>query len=196
MPKTHSYVVEHDYGFAPNPFWGICTLANCKPAIRQYAQIGDRVIGTGSAGAGLNGRLIYWMIIDKIIDFDEYWSDLEYSIKKPTLTGSKIQHFGDNIYHKDAQGIFLQSDSFHSEPGGVLSENNLYIDTGRTERVLIGNQFSYLGKSAVAFPEELSMFVKKGPGHKSSFSQEELGMLDIWLHSVAPQGILGDPVRW
>ena len=27
MPKLFSYVVDHDLGFAPNPFGGFCTLA-------------------------------------------------------------------------------------------------------------------------------------------------------------------------
>ena len=29
--RLHSYVVARDYGFAPNPFLGVCTLATCKP---------------------------------------------------------------------------------------------------------------------------------------------------------------------
>ena len=44
----YSYVVARDYGFAPNPFYGCCTLATCKPIIRRMAQVGDWVIGTGS----------------------------------------------------------------------------------------------------------------------------------------------------
>lgn len=31
----YSYVVAHDFGFAPNPFDGLCTLATCKPDIRK-----------------------------------------------------------------------------------------------------------------------------------------------------------------
>lgn len=39
--KLFSYIVTHDAGFAPNPFWGYCTLACCKPAIRRTANVGD-----------------------------------------------------------------------------------------------------------------------------------------------------------
>src|SRR5712692_10528871 len=46
--KLYSYVVARDYGFAPNPFFGFCTLATCKPEIRKAAAIDDWVIGTGS----------------------------------------------------------------------------------------------------------------------------------------------------
>ena len=36
----YSYVITRDYGFAPNPFGGICTLATCKPGIRNHAKVG------------------------------------------------------------------------------------------------------------------------------------------------------------
>ena len=34
-----SYKVKHDTGFAPNPYFGILTLATCKPAIRRSSKI-------------------------------------------------------------------------------------------------------------------------------------------------------------
>lgn len=43
--KVHSYIGAHDFGFASNPFHGVCTLACCKPDIRQVAHVGDLVIG-------------------------------------------------------------------------------------------------------------------------------------------------------
>ena len=48
MSKIYSYVLRIDDGAAPNPFWGLCTLTICKPAIRRNAQIADWIIGTGS----------------------------------------------------------------------------------------------------------------------------------------------------
>lgn len=45
MTKSYSYVVARDYGFAPNPFNGILTLAACKPVIRKGADVGSFVIG-------------------------------------------------------------------------------------------------------------------------------------------------------
>ena len=43
--KIYSYIVKRDYGFAPNPFYGYCTLATCKPVIRKHAEIGDIIQG-------------------------------------------------------------------------------------------------------------------------------------------------------
>lgn len=47
--NLYSYVITRDYGFAPNPFWGICSLATCKPQIRQRALKGDWIAGFGGA---------------------------------------------------------------------------------------------------------------------------------------------------
>jgi len=43
--SVFSYVVKNDGGFAPNPFHGSCTLACCKPKIRNVASAGDIVVG-------------------------------------------------------------------------------------------------------------------------------------------------------
>ena len=71
--RLFSYVVARDYGFAPNPFHGRCTLATCKPRIRNAAAIGDWVIGTGSSTASKEGRLVYAMRITKTMTFNQYW---------------------------------------------------------------------------------------------------------------------------
>jgi hypothetical protein len=54
----HSYVVARDYGFAPNPFFGVCTLATCKPLIRRIAHIGDWIVGTGSKKRKREKRIV------------------------------------------------------------------------------------------------------------------------------------------
>lgn len=43
MTKLYTYRETYDTGFAPNPFQGVLTLANCKPAIRRTAEVGDWV---------------------------------------------------------------------------------------------------------------------------------------------------------
>ena len=47
-PILYSYTIPYDDGAAPNPYWGVLTLAICKPVIRRTAEIGDWVVGTGS----------------------------------------------------------------------------------------------------------------------------------------------------
>ena len=76
MPaRLYSYIVARDFGFAPNPFYGFCTLATCKPQIRKSAEIGDWIIGTGSKSKGRDGHIVYAMRVTEAMSFDEYWTD-------------------------------------------------------------------------------------------------------------------------
>src|SRR5262249_55154673 len=61
-PTLFSYCIPYDFGSAPNPFWGLCTLAICKPDIRRTANVGDWVVGTGSAVSpigNISGKVVY-----------------------------------------------------------------------------------------------------------------------------------------
>lgn len=183
-------------GFAPHPYGGICSLANCKPQIRRVAKLGDFIIGTGSAQDKLAGRVVYWMHIDQIITFDEYWNDARFTRRRPTLNGSRMQHYGDNIYHTGDDGVVRQLDSFHSEPNGVTSVANLERDTGTTNRVLLGRSFAYFGREAPQIPPDLSTFVKKGPGHRCHFSNEAITEMIGWLTGMESRGVQGEPIGW
>lgn len=48
MSTLFSYCIPYDDGAAPNPFWGLCTLAICKPAIHRKTNERDWIVGTGS----------------------------------------------------------------------------------------------------------------------------------------------------
>ena len=196
MGRLYSYVVQHDHGFAPNPFWGACTLANCKPLIRKHAMVDDLVIGTGSADIAASGHLVYWMRIGEIVSFDDYWLDARFARKKPDMRGSLMHRCGDNIYWTGSNGTYQQLDSFHSEDDGTLSAPNRKKDTGTTNRVLIGTEFAYFGKSAPPIPHELWFLVKKGPGHKCQFAEYERAAVEGWLATLPERGYVNEPGRW
>lgn len=195
--SIYTYVVEHDLGFAPNPFHGVCTLACCKPQIRKHAQEGDLIIGTGAARPRRQGYLIYWMRIGGILTFDGYWSDPRFRRKKPVMEGSAVQRYGDNIYHRDpTTGRWLQEDSFHSLRDGGLSAPNLQRDTGTTERVLVGTDFAYWGGVGPRIPEGLNDFVVARQGHKCRFAQDRVAAMEAWLGTLDDRGFRGDPADW
>src|SRR5690348_6657632 len=77
--RLFSYVVRWDHGFAPNPFFASCTVATCKPAIRNVAAEGHYILGTGTAERGLNGRIVFIMRVDEVTTFDNYWNDPRFS---------------------------------------------------------------------------------------------------------------------
>lgn len=130
--RLHSYVIARDYGFAPNPFYGFCTLATCKPKIRKTADLGDWVVGTGSKARDRGDRLVYAMHVAEAMTFQQYWDDPRFLQKRPYLRGSKKQGFGDNIYHRGGKK-WRQEDSHHSLADGSPNVRNIDNDT-QTDR--------------------------------------------------------------
>lgn len=195
--RLHSYIVEHDMGFAPNPFHGICTLAACKPRIRKYAKLNEYVIGTGTKKRGLQGRLVYVMRISEISTFDKYWSDRRFARKKAIPNGSLVQRYGDNIYHRDSKtGCWIQEHSFHSRENGILDPDNLAVDTETTDQVLIGDWFIYWGSDAPPIPERFSHFLMKGVGNRYIDDDEQILDFLKWATSKGDPGVRGDPCEW
>ena len=93
--RLYSYVVTHDTGFAPNPFLGHCTLANCKPDVRRTAQIGDWIVGLSPKASG--NKIIYAMQVEEILSYAQYFNDLRFQLKKPN-DQETVYKCGDNIY--------------------------------------------------------------------------------------------------
>ena len=148
--KVNSYVISRDYGFAPNPFHGFCTLATCKPDIRKSAKVGDWIMGVGGSSLrSVKRRCILLMKVSEKVSFQDYWDHERFSLKKPVRNGSRVQMLGDNIYHKDGNGDWIQEDSHHSNPDGTPNPVNLDRDTGRTDQVLVSNYFLYFGDEAL-----------------------------------------------
>lgn len=142
------YVVARDFGFAPNPFHGFCTVATCVPLVRANAKIGDWVMGVGGRRLKATGKSIYLMKVSEILTFNEYWSDARFNIKKPVRNGSLVMMVGDNVYHQEAgNDTWVQEDSHHSNPDGTTNHKNLETDTS-SENVLVSDHFYYFGKSA------------------------------------------------
>tara|TARA_R110001583_G_C5664263_1_gene409916 strand:+ start:2739 stop:3404 length:666 start_codon:yes stop_codon:yes gene_type:complete len=151
-PNSHlySYAITRDFGFAPNPFHGICTLATCKPSVRKSAKVGDWIMGIGGSNLKLVYRkCIFLMRISEKMSFEDYWKDPRFSLKKPCRNGSRVQMLGDNIYHKDVDDNWIQEDSHHSNPDGTAHIVNLTRDTGRCDQVLISDFFFYFGRDAI-----------------------------------------------
>jgi hypothetical protein len=193
----YSYVIEHDLGFAPNPFHGVCTLACCKPKIRKNAVKGDYILGTGSVQVGLRGHLCFWMRVEDVLSFNEYWSDARFRRKRPYPHASQYLWFGDNIYHRDeATNRYVQENSYHSEHDGSVSLANLDRDTGTTDRVLLSKTFCYWGHNGKPIPKEFSDFVHDRPAHRCRFSDDRQNAFLGWLLSDSSRGLCGEPAGW
>ncbi len=196
--RLYRYVIDHDKGFAPNPFFKVCTLACCKPQIRQHAELGDVIVGYGPAKHGLSGQIIYWMVVDEITQFDRYWSDPRFRSKRPVMGGSLMLSYGDNLYHRHSEsGAWIQEPSFHSDPNSLIGQGNLRRDTATTDKVLIGRDYAYWGPNGPRPPELYSEFVKTGRGHEYKADDESLkGKFIAWLQGIPDRGLIHDPADW
>jgi hypothetical protein len=203
MARIHSYVVRYDSGFAPNPFYGYCTLATCKPSIRRSANVGDWVVGSGSNDRIVRrgGYLVYAMRVTEAMTFDEYGRDPRFESKKPFRNGSRKQSCGDSIYFRAEEGLaWQQRDSFHSRHDGTLNPDHVTRDTG-VNRVLVSNDYVYFGGEGPVFSGELKdqrgrPICKTGIG-LTTFDDTQLVIdFEHWIRSLEMSGYQGMPFEW
>ena len=189
--KLFSYIVTHDTGFSPNPFWGCCTLADCKPAIRRTAQVGDWIVGLSAKAEG--NRVVFAMKVDEILDYACYYRDQRFANKIPDYTKGKIIYkTGDNIYKPLPNGGFQQLRSMHSD-GEKENPQTKAHDLGGVN-VLVGKVFHYFGGSGPDLPAGLHQ-LKVGRAHKSRFSEGTISDF-IGFISSYPCGVNAPPTNW
>jgi hypothetical protein len=198
--RLYSYVVRYDVGFAPNPFYGICTLATCKPGIRKTADIGDLIIGTGSAEQKRTGYLVFVMRVTETTDYDNYWTDPRFALKKPNMHGSKKQAYGDNIYHRSSGSeSWLQENSRHSLADGSPNFKNVNHDT-KSIRVLISHDFTYFGGTGPEVPQEFRSFdgydICVVRGYKNHFPEVLTQAFEEWWRALEMTGYADRPSAW
>lgn len=155
MATVYVYAVSYDLGFAPNPFGGLCTLACCKPKIREKARMGDWIVGLTGVKTAPALRCVFAMVVTSDTTFDEYWKDPDYRSRRPIRNGTPKKHVGDNIYHRAAPNEpWIQEDFVHSRTDGTQCPLNTAHDT-RINRVLLSDRFVYFGAAAPAVPRQV-----------------------------------------
>jgi hypothetical protein len=183
-----SYVVEHDNGEAPNPYFDFCTLCRCKfrekaedargrklpRNIVELAKVGDWVIGTGGASkkrsVGRHGTLVYAMRVDEKPTRKDYFSDSRFAEKKRVDAGTYEQTRGDNERPRN--------------------------DFERVEQfALVSQHFYYFGasaKSATNIPKRFKCLEKTGPGFRY-VDPENFRPFREWLEKHYEPGKQGEP---
>lgn len=197
---TRTYRLDHDLGFAPNPYFKWCTLACCMPTIREHADIGDIIIGM--AGANMRGlgrihpQLIYWMRVDETLTFDEYWNDARFAPKRPRIPGPKFRMVGDRTYRHEAPGADWSSDtSMHYVPSVQGTINGHLAKDTKVDRMLIGRRFTYWGGTGPQLPDHLiTLFPVRNQKCPPA------GPLLTELHDLCdlgtPRQLVGTPADW
>jgi len=197
MSNVYIYVVDRDFGFAPNPFHGICSLATCKPRIRNTAAIDDWIFGVGGGRLNATGKCIFAMKVTKKITFDEYWSSPQFRDKRPVRNGSKKMLLGDNIYHYDKEtATWQQAHSHHSLADGSINEYNKNRDT-QSLNVLLSTHFYYFGNAAPEIPKHIlsNLEYENGVGHRKYTCEKAKELLE-WIeenYSKKLNLVIADP---
>lgn len=189
--KYYSYVIPRDYGFAPNPYFGYCTLATCKPKIRTSAQIGDWIAAYGAASSVLHKKLIVLMQVSEALSFDQYWEDNRFIQKRPAFNRGIFCAYGDNIYHH-VDGHWMQESSHHSMIDGSINYSNLNRDTG-TDRILVADRFYYWGNNAIESPKEFDELIGSRRNHRVCYDEKIIGNFINFIGKTYITGIQGVP---
>jgi len=152
MNKAIGYKMTHDTGFAPNPFHGTLTLATCKPAIRRTRVKDDWVAGFASKALVQNARvhgvsipyggLVYLMqLTEEPLELAAYFNDVRFFNKRPVLDSNDAElRSGDNIYWRDADGLYRQVPNNSHRPGDGPHDTS-------GKNALVSTRFWYFGRN-------------------------------------------------
>jgi len=115
--RLFSYKIKTDAGFAPNPFFGVLTLATCKPQIRKSKKVGDWIAGFTSKTLCDDEvgeeRIIYLMQVTDKIYISEYFYHPDFKDKIPDLSREEfVYQAGDNIYKPQGNEFRLQKSCY------------------------------------------------------------------------------------
>jgi hypothetical protein len=181
-PSLYSYCILHDHGSAPNPFWGICTLAICKPKIRRAAKVGDWIAATGSSKCGFENQLVYAMEVTGKMTFAEYddYCRKELPEKIPPHFSKDLKRkVGDCLYDYSTGKVVMRD-------WGAHQLNNMPRDlSGRF--VLLSNHFYYFGSKPIPIPSHLLKIVNQRPGHKSGLNKPYVEKFIEWITTFKKQ---------
>lgn len=173
MVRLYSYVVRDDNGSAPNPFFGTCTLALCKPRIRREAAIDDWIAGIASKRHGL-GRLVYAMRVTAILSMKDY--DARFTGKRPDVRSKDWRRWlGDSIYDFSTNPPSVRK-SVHGEKD---RENDL-----GGENVLVSDDFLYFGDAPIELPPKLLPIARVQQGHRSKLNEPLVTPFERWVRSL------------
>ncbi len=196
MAKLYSYILRYDNGTAPNPFWDICTLTICKPAIRKAAQVGDWVIGTGSKHSRLRKELtvdlsesiVYAMKVTCVKTLKEYdrfcLQHLQQKIPSINTSDWRMQ-MGDCVYDFSHGGEPLLRQNVHNEI------NRKRDFDGRN--ALLSEQFYYFGEEARPLPHDLKPMIKKNRGHQVITQEHLILQFEEWIEQYHLNTIYAKP---
>ena len=177
--NLYSYCLKHDMGSAPNPYWGICTLVICKPAIRRTAIIGDWVLGFGSKNSpigDISSKLVYAMKVTDVMTLQDYdqFCRTKHKRKIPDLQSNDYRRWVGDCQYDYSKGL---------EPKirpGVHNELNRKRDLSG-KNALLSDHFYYFGNKPITLPDNLKPIMHSTQGHKSTLNKPYIEIFVRWI---------------
>ena len=177
--KLYSYKMARATGFAPNPHFGVLTLAACKSGLRRAAQPGDWIAGWTAKGLKEcptdtgDERLVYLARVTRKLTFPEYWE--QYPQKRPVLKDRNADAYhGDNIYEPlpnrthDPQ----QPDTFRQHKCSQDKEKIKKAKDLKGIYVLVCEEFYYFNPSSpLEIPEAIRPKVPEGRSNPGAVTE-------------------------
>jgi hypothetical protein len=193
----YSYVIRHDNGAAPNPFWGLCTLTICKPDIRRTSNIPDWVIGTGSKNSRLedgktydfSDSLVFAMKISRKLSLEEYDIFCKKSLVKkiPKWFNRDVRlRLGDCIYD------YGDKNELPTLRKGVHTIENMKRDLGG-KHSLLSKHFYYFGQEPRQIPQYLKHIIKRGRKHLVNDDEVTIKKFENWISRFSKNKLYAKP---
>jgi hypothetical protein len=200
MTSLYSYCIPIDDGAAPNPYWDVCTLVICKPAIRRSAQVGDWIVGTGSKYARLgdgrtqdmSGRVVYAMKVTEKMTMAEYDAYTKTQLpEKIPVWGSRDRRRreGDSLYD------FSQNQKNPTQRKGVHDAANKATDLSG-KNALLSTHFYYFGDKAIPLTGKLRDIAQNRQGHRRTLNDPYVEEFITWIKGCGyePGTLVGEPL--
>jgi len=188
--KLLKYVMTNDTGLAPNPFFGVCSLALCTPNhMNANLAPGDWIVGHSSKSTG--NRLVYAMHLTKVLSMDDYFS--QFPEKHPNPYGTIEQQHGDNMYFRN-DGRWLRLPS--AEHNSVESFRQ---DQGRRVYLAEGeDRFWYFGAAnsmplVQQFVDDFPWLILSRQGFGYIRDADLIQAFALKLSSLEQSGLVGLP---
>jgi Nucleotide modification associated domain 2 len=204
--KLYSYIIKHDAGLAPNPFWGELSLNVCKPQIRKTAEPGNWVLGTGSKNVksqngnvrDFSGKLVFAMKISKKFTMEEYD---KYCKNNSNLKGKIPFHSKDDWRIIVGDSLYDFSDPKFIKLRKVIHDENDKSHDLSGVNTLLSNEFFYFGENAEDILGEFPELVKsqKSPrAHKIIRDEILIENFEKWIYGKFEKNRLyGEPqLKW
>lgn len=188
--KLLKYVMTTDSGLAPNPYFGVCSLALCTPNhMNAQLEPGDWVVAHSSKDTGQ--RLVYAMCLTRILDMPDYFA--AFPNKRPDPSGSREQQCGDNLYYRDGGRWARLPSAEHNTIGCFMQDQNRPVYLAEC-----AHKFWYFGAASNlpeldGFADQFPWLIKDRCGFSYVHDETRIASFEKWLQALGQRGLIGQP---